>query len=463
VGGRVFLSSSHLPGRKLEPDRDAVESNCTAPLGSGIRAARLGQAQQPSVSILIPVRNAARHIGRCLDAVFQQDYPADLTQVIIADGDSTDGTPEIIKERIRNVANAQLLHNERRIVPTAMNLMTLRATGDVIVRIDGHCEVPPDYVSRCVRHLAEDGVDGVGGSITTIGHTPLSGTIALAMSSPFGVGNSAFRTQLEKSLLADTVPFPAYTSSIVDKAGPYDEELVRDQDDEYNYRIREMGGKLLLSGDINTRYYSRTSLPKLWKQYFEYGFYKVRVLQKHPKQMGRRQFVPPLFALSLVLSLCITGLFPWGWAALAAVGGSYALANLAASAVTASRKGWRHVTFLPIVYAILHLSYGFGFLAGLLRFWNRWGDRIGQTPRFAAEGGRLGAYPLGGQQEPPVRVRHVPPRGQRVPAPISVRSRSSAPPPAPYIICPPAAVSREYIMSRTRRAAARPVRVAVAS
>jgi dTDP-4-amino-4,6-dideoxygalactose transaminase/glycosyltransferase involved in cell wall biosynthesis len=319
-----------------------------------------------------------------LDAVLRQDYPTDRIQVIIADGDSTDGTAEIVRDRIRGIANALLLRNPKRIAPTAMNLMTRAATGDVIVRVDGHCEVPTDYVSRCVEHLITDRVDGVGGSITTIGHTPLSRTIALAMSSPFGVGDSAFRTQSEKSLLADTVPFPAYTRSIVALAGPYDEELVRDQDDEYNYRIRDMGGKLLLDGGIHTRYYSRTSLLSLWRQYFEYGFYKVRVLQKHPRQMRPRQFVPPLFAVSLILSLFLTTLMPWGWVALAAIAGCYTLANLTASAVTASKKGWRDMTFLPVVYAILHLSYGFGFLVGLLRFWNRWGDKVGKVPRFDA-------------------------------------------------------------------------------
>ena len=380
----VFPSPLYLPGQQLELALDDVEPGWAATFESEADVREPEQPQPPSVSILIPVRNGASHVGMCLDAVLRQDYPTELIQVIVADGDSTDRTFDIIKERIRGVGRAQLIRNPGQIVPTGMNLMTPMATGDVIIRIDGHCEVAPDYVRRCVEHLTKEGIDGVGGSITTIGHTPLSGTIALAMSSPFGVRDSAFRTQSERSLLADTIPFPAYTRSIVARAGSYDEELVRDQDDEYNYRIREMGGRLLLAGDINTSYHGRTSLSRLWRQYFEYGFYKVRVLQKHPRQMRSRQFVPPLFALSVVLSLCITGLFSWGWGALASVAGSYALANLAASAAAASKKGWRHIAFLPIVYAILHLSYGLGFLAGLMRFWNRWGDRVGRVPRCSA-------------------------------------------------------------------------------
>jgi succinoglycan biosynthesis protein ExoA len=360
---------------------DAPGALRTAPYEPGGRVCS-AESALPRVSILIPVRNSKCYIGGCLDAVFRQDYPANLIQIIIADGDSTDGTAEIVRERIRGIADAHLIRNACRIVPTAMNLMTLMATGDVIVRIDGHCEVPPDYVSRCVQHLIKDGVDGVGGSITTVGQTPLSATIAIAMSSPFGVGDSAFRRQMEKSLLADTVPFPAYTKSIVVLAGPYDEELVRDQDDEYNYRIREMGGKLLLDGGLQTRYYSRTSLPRLWKQYFEYGFYKVRVLQKHPLQMRPRQFVPPLFAVCLTLGLFLATVLPWGWIPFAAVASSYAVANLVASAMTAMTRGWRGVALLPAVYAVLHLSYGFGFLMGLVWFWNRWGDKVGKVPRF---------------------------------------------------------------------------------
>jgi hypothetical protein len=163
---------------------------------------------------------------------------------------------------------------------------------------------------------------------------------------------------------------------------------VRCQDDEYNYRLRELGAKLLLAADVRSKYYSRASLRSLWKQHFQYGFWKVRVMQKHPKQMRPRQFVPPLFALCLCLCLCLSFLFPWGWVCLAATAGSYALANLAASAVTASKKGWRYITLLPVVYAVLHVSYGLGFLVGLVRFWNRWCDRVGKVPRLDAQQAR---------------------------------------------------------------------------
>jgi hypothetical protein len=204
----------------------------------------------------------------------------------------------------------------------------------------------------------EAGVDGVGGPIETIGFTPSSNTIALAMSSPFGVGNSAFRTVQDKRMLADTVPFPAYTRRAIDMVGPYNEELVRNQDDEYNYRLRSAGCKLLLAPEVRSRYYSRSSLRSLWKQYFQYGYWKVRVMQMHPRQMSLRQFVPPAFVLMLLVSLVLAVFVPGGWLVLALVAGSYAVANLAASAWTVRKfkAGVRDFLLLPLAFFTLHLS-----------------------------------------------------------------------------------------------------------
>jgi succinoglycan biosynthesis protein ExoA len=141
-----------------------------------------------------------------------------------------------------------------------LNIGICQAQGDIVVRVDGHCEIAPDYVSQCVRHLLYDGVDAVGGPIETIGETNEAQSIALAMSSWFGVGGSAFRTVKDRPLLVETVAFPAYTRRTLQRLGPFDEELVRNQDDEYNYRLLAQGGKILLSPDISSRYYSRSSL-----------------------------------------------------------------------------------------------------------------------------------------------------------------------------------------------------------
>ncbi len=329
----------------------------------------------PFVSIVMPIRNEADFIARSLTAVLEQDYPHDSIEVLIADGMSSDQTREIVAD----VAAAHphipvmLLDNPGQIVPTGLNRAIARARGDIIIRVDGHCEIASDYVSRCVHHLSRDrSISGVGGPIETIGHSQLSQTIAIAMSSNFGVGASAFRTVKDRTMLVDSVAFPAYTRHAIEMAGPYDEELVRNQDDEYNYRLRSLGCNILLASDIRSRYYSRSSLRSLWRQHFQYGYWKVRVMQKHPRQMQPRQFAPPLFALTLLggplltpFSKLLRGL----WLAALVF---YALANISASLYAARRAGWHHLSLLPLVYATLHVSYGLGFLIGLVKFRHRW-------------------------------------------------------------------------------------------
>jgi succinoglycan biosynthesis protein ExoA len=300
-------------------------------------------------------------------------------EILIADGMSTDVTRDLVAQTAltRGEIPVIVVDNPGRIVPTGMNAALPRAKGDIIVRVDGHCEIAPDYVSCCVQHLLEDNVDGVGGPIDTIGNDLLSQSIAVAMSSIFGVGGSAFRTIKDKKMLVDTVAFPAYTRQAIEKAGPYDEELVRNQDDEYNYRLRSLNCKILLSPDIHSRYFSRSTIRSLWRQYFQYGYWKVRVMQKHPAQMSVRQFVPPLFVAVLSVGLV---LFPFSALARSLwllVIGLYLVANLAASLYEAARRGWQYLRWLPIIFATLHLSYGAGFLLGMIKFANRW-----QTPRL---------------------------------------------------------------------------------
>jgi glycosyltransferase involved in cell wall biosynthesis len=324
----------------------------------------------PFVSVIMPVRNEADFIARSLGAILAQDYPPERVEIIIADGMSTDDTRAEIARLIAAHPDRAitLIDNPHQIVPTGMNLAQRLAKGEIIVRVDGHCEIAPDYISQCVAHLQRGEADGVGGPIETVGQSPESQAIAFAMSSKFGVGGSAFRTVKDKALYADTVAFPAYRRDVIERVGAYDEDLVRNQDDEYNYRLRKLGFRLLLTPKIRSRYYSRSSLRKLWRQYYQYGFYKVRVLQKHPRQMSLRQFVPPLFVAALTLG-GVSALFEPVvrslWLLLVAV---YLAANLGVSFALAARHGWQYLRYLPFAFATLHLSYGLGFWHGLLHF-----------------------------------------------------------------------------------------------
>jgi len=330
----------------------------------------------PFVSVVMPVRNEAAYIERALAAVFAQDYPPDRLEVLVADGLSTDGTRERVAAEAKARPNLRLLDSPGRTAPCGLNVGVRAARGEIVVRVDGHCEIERDYVSRCVAHLEAGDGDAVGGSVETVGENRLADTIAAAMSSPFGVGGSAFRTVRGRTLLVDTVPFPAYTRAILDRVGPFDEELVRNQDDEYNARLRKLGGRVLLAADVRSRYYSRGSWRGLWRQYYQYGYWKVRVLQKHPRQMKLRHFVPAAFVGALALCAAI-GVF-WKPAAIALAGllGCYLLAVATASArtMTSSGHGARVFPGLPLAFVILHVAYGVGFWAGLVKFRGRWGS-----------------------------------------------------------------------------------------
>ncbi len=334
------------------------------------------QAKAPTISIIMPVRNEGSYIERSLGSVLAQDYASDETEILVVDGMSDDGTQDVVRTIAAGQPNLRLIDNPERIVSTALNRGLRQANGHIIVRVDGHCEIAPDYVRRCVYHLQESGADGVGGPIETIGGTTTAQAIALAMSSWFGMGGSAFRTIKDRALWVETVPFAAYKMETIRRLGLYDEELVRNQDDEYNYRLLKQWGKILLTPDIRARYYSRGSLSKLWRQFYQYGFWKVRVMQKHPRQMQPRQFVPFLFVLSLIL----TTLLPLGWGLLGMILLAYLLADFAASTGIAKDHGWRYFPALLMAHPTMHVAYGLGFLVGLVRFARRWGDKVGRVP-----------------------------------------------------------------------------------
>ncbi len=330
-------------------------------------------SERPFVSIIMPVRNESRFIDRCLGAVLAQDYPPELLEVLVVDGMSVDDT----RERVRRIGDAtqqpqiRLLDNPGQIAPYALNIGLGAARGEVIVRVDGHCEIASDYVSRSVEALTDHEAGCVGGPLTTIGDGTVSEAIAIAMSSRFGVGGSPFRVGSERVREVDSVAFPAWPRRVMDEAGPFDEELVRNQDDEYSYRLRKLGHRILLVPEIRCLYFSRGTLRSLWRQYFQYGYWKVRVLQKHPRQMKARQFAPPAFVAWLLASALSAWTLP-GAVSLALAAGAYSIAILSASTLLVSRHGWRYLPILPAVFPCLHLSYGLGFLLGLLRFVGRW-------------------------------------------------------------------------------------------
>jgi succinoglycan biosynthesis protein ExoA len=334
----------------------------------------------PTVSVVLAIRNEVKFIAESLSAILRQDYPAELLQIIVADGMSTDGTRSILREVQKGHPSIEVVDNPGLIVAAGLNVALRAATGDVIVRIDGHTIVEPDYVRTCVETLEETGAHNVGGRMTAVADSPFGWAAAAATSSPFGVGGARFHYS-SKEEWVDTVYLGAWRREVFDRIGLFDEELVRDQDDELNYRLREAGGRILLSPRVKSRYFARSSPSALFRQYGQYGFWKVRVMQKHPGQMRPRQFAPPALVLALaglVLAAPFSRLARHGLLAIVA---AYVLADGASSAAIALRARPQGAHWLPAIFPLLHFSYGAGFLWGLFHFARRWKEAAAPEKR----------------------------------------------------------------------------------
>lgn len=273
----------------------------------------------PRVSVIVPIRNEADFIERCLRSILANDYPRDRMEVLVVDGMSEDGTRDIVRRLAAGDVRLRLLDNPERIVPHAMNRGITEATGDVVMRLDSHAEYAPDYVDQCLAVLQRTGADVVGGCMETRpgSDTPAGRAIAAASSSPFGVGNAPFRTG-GREQEADAIPFGCFRRDAFDRFGRYDERLVRNQDIELYSRIRRGGGRVIVSPDIRLVYYNRSSFAGLRQQAFHNGLWNPYTVYLTGGGLRARHFVPLGFVLSAA-ALAVAGSFWWPfWIALAA-------------------------------------------------------------------------------------------------------------------------------------------------
>lgn len=321
------------------------------------------------ITVIMPVRNEAGSISAALVSVLDQEYPEDRLQVLVVDGQSTDNTRRAVTDLSGSDQRVRLLDNPEGIVPTALNLGLAEAVGDVVVRVDGHCALPPGYLRACVDLLAATGADCVGGVILTQGQTTVARAIAAAQSSPFGVGNAAFRTGRTTAGPVDTLAFGAYRREVFERIGGFNEELVRNQDDEFNLRLTRSGRTIWLDPSLRSTYVSRASLTGLRRQYFGYGLYKVRVAQLHRRLPSWRSAAPGALVVALLGSLGLS-VATRDRRPLLAVVIPYVAANLTAT-VSVGRADPATLPILPAAFATLHLAYGTGLLAGLWRWRHR--------------------------------------------------------------------------------------------
>jgi len=354
----------------------------------------------PFVSVIIPAYNEERYIGGCLRSLLRGAYPHDCWEIIIADGMSTDRTrEEIRKVSMESPVPIIVIDNPRRVTPRALNLAIGRARGEVIIRVDAHTEYGDDYVARCVQTLRESGAANVGGPMDTRpgADTPMARAIALAMAHPFGVGNSAFRTQTEAREV-DTVPFGCFRCEVFQQVGLFDERLWRNQDFEMNQRIRKAGGRLWLDPRLHSAYYSRATLSALMRHAWINGFWNALSHALHPYSFCLRHALPVAFVLGLTAAMAASALaLATGtvfWRVVALVLWLPYVLYLALDLVVSLRLGrtGRERAALLVTFPAFHLWYGAGLAwgwinVGLRRFpWGpddgipSWNERRGEVP-----------------------------------------------------------------------------------
>lgn len=326
---------------------------------------------QPLVSVIIPCRNEEKTISLLLQAIYDQTFPRDQMEVVIADGMSEDATRQSIQafQAAHPELAISVVDNPLRHIPAALNTAIRHARGKWIVRLDAHSVPDERYVENSVQALEAGKAEMVGGvwEIRPQSGHWIARSIAEAAAQPVAVGDAHYRFTTQPAYV-DTVPFGAFAKDLWEKLGGYDETLLSNEDYEFNTRIRQSGGRVWLDPAIHTVYFARKNLADLARQYWRYGYWKVQMLKRYPGTLRYRQALPPLFVLGL-LTLLLVGLFWWPPIALfLVVFGLYLLVLLVLALSVAVRK--QDILMLvgvPLAVATMHFAWGIGFLSGLIR------------------------------------------------------------------------------------------------
>ena len=326
---------------------------------------RTAQTDLPTVSVLVPVLNEARYLPACLDAIFNQDYPPELVEVLVIDGGSTDGSRDIVTTYRHRHPNLRLLVNPEGITAGALNRGILAASGEIIVRVDGHTFIAPDYIRRAVAALEVEGATAAGGVLHPIGDTELGQVIAAVLAHPLGGGPARFRHARRKEWV-DTVYLGAWRRETLQHLGGFNPSLAANEDYELFYRLRRRGGRILCDPRLRSWTVTRRTFKDLWRQYMRYGYWKAHMLKQHPRSFRWRQAPAPLLTLGFVLLWVLGWAFPWASRMAGLLIGSYALVTFVAAWSVALRLGWRQWWRAWLVFWILHWGWGVGFWRGML-------------------------------------------------------------------------------------------------
>lgn len=321
------------------------------------------------LSVIIPCLNEASTITGVLNALLQQDYMKGAFEIILADGGSTDGTKEQIRQfhTAHKSLQIRLIDNPQKIIPAALNTAIRASEGEIVLRLDAHAIPEKNYLKYSVEDLEAGKGDNVGGLwlIEPGSPTWIARAIAESASTPLAVGDARYRYSKTEGLV-DTVPFGCFFKDLVDRLGYYDESLLTNEDYEFNARIRKAGGKIWFDPRIKSHYFARSSLKELAKQYWRYGYWKFQMLRRYPETIRFRQALPPLFITSLsILAIAATGI-PFARILLALEIVVYLLALFSSAIVIALKKqDYSYLIGIPIAIAVMHFAWGAGFLGSM--------------------------------------------------------------------------------------------------
>ena len=314
----------------------------------------------PFVSVVIPLHNDATTVGAAVESCLRQSYPGGM-EVVIAGGASTDESRGAANALAATHVQVRVVDNPGGTTPTGLNRAIRASLGSVIVRCDARSLLPPGYIRSAVKTLEETRAANVGGIQAAEGETLLERGIALAMCSVLGSGNARYRIGGEAGP-TDTVYLGVFRRSVIEPLGLFDERFQRNQDYELNWRIRASGETVFFDPGLRVSYRPRGSLSRLYRQYFEYGLWKRRMLRRHPQSLRTRQLAPPVLVLGLALSGLLT-LTTWRNAAVF-LPGLYTMTVLGAAAFSWWRTRDSGTLVLPVVYPTMHIGWGMGFLLG---------------------------------------------------------------------------------------------------
>jgi len=323
----------------------------------------------PFVSIVVPCFNEATSIEECLDSILAQDYPSSRIEILIADGESTDGTRDIIERyaAAHPAARIRVVNNPDRIQAAGCNRAITVSRGDVIIRLDAHAKYQPDYVRCCVNALMTTGAQIVGGAQRPVWRTPFQHAMAVALESPLAVGGAAYRDPSREGFV-DTVWLGAFHRNAFENVGLFDPRAVTNEDAELNQRLSSSGGKVYLSRDIVGYYYPRENLRALARQYFRYGVGRARTTLKHRRLQTLRPLAPAALVLGMATLAIAASFHPPTEPLFAAVAALYLGTLLVEAMRLGIRQGFALVPDILAILPTIHFAWGAGFLYGVARY-----------------------------------------------------------------------------------------------